>query len=45
MPSFQETTNKYTEFFTKVLNEPEIDMDAEIAQLKEDLQKIFDAAK
>jgi multiple sugar transport system substrate-binding protein len=45
MPSFQETTNKYTEFWTKVSNEPEVDLEAEIEALKVELQKIFDAAK
>ena len=45
MPSMLETTNKYGEFWTKVTNEAEVDMDAEIAALKVELQKIFDAAK
>lgn len=45
MPSMLEATNKYGEFWTKVTNEPEIDMDAEIEALKGELQKIFDAAK
>ncbi len=45
MPSMLETTARYNEFWTKVTNEPEIDMDAEIEALQADIQKIFDAAK
>jgi len=45
MPSFQEASNRYVEFFTKVRNEADLDVEAEAAKLKEDLQKIFDAAK
>jgi multiple sugar transport system substrate-binding protein len=45
MPSMLETTARYNEFWTKVTNEPEIDLDAEIEVLKADIQKIFDAAK
>jgi multiple sugar transport system substrate-binding protein len=45
MPSFQETNNKYNEFWTRVTNEANVDMDAEIAKLQADMQKIFDAAK
>lgn len=45
MPSFLEANNKYNEFWTKVTNEPELDLDAEITMLKTELQKIFDAAK
>ncbi len=44
MPSFQETTDKYNEYFNKWSNTPGLDMDAEIEALRADLQKIFDAA-
>lgn len=44
MPSFQEATNKYSEFFTKLGNEAGLDVDQEVETLKADLQKIFDAA-
>lgn len=45
MPSFQETTNRYNEFWTKITNEPGLDIDAELATLQKDLQSIYDAAK
>lgn len=45
MPSFQETTNRYNEFWTKVSNEKGVDVDAEIKALVADMQKIFDAVK
>jgi multiple sugar transport system substrate-binding protein len=45
MPSFQETTNKYNEFWAKIQNDPKLDVDAAMNQLQADLQKIFDAAK
>jgi multiple sugar transport system substrate-binding protein len=44
MPSFQETTDRYNEFWTKLANTPDLDLDAEIDILLEDLQAIFDAA-
>lgn len=44
MPSFQETTDRYNEFWNKLANTPGLDVDAEIEQLRADLQKIFDAA-
>ena len=44
MPSFQETNNKYNEFWTKLGNTAGLDVDAEVANLKSELQKIFDAA-
>jgi multiple sugar transport system substrate-binding protein len=44
MPSFQETENRYNEFWTTVGNNPGLDMDAEIDALVADLQAIFDAA-
>ena len=44
MPSFQETNDRYNEFWNKLANEPGLDVDAEVAILIEDLQKIFDAA-
>ncbi len=45
MPSFQETTDRYNEFWNKLANTPDLDFDAELALLVADLQKIFDAAK
>ena len=45
MPSFQETTDKYNEYWNKWANTPDLDLDAEIALLIADLQTIFDAAK
>ncbi len=45
MPSFQETTDRYNEFWNFLANTPGADVDAEIVKLKADLQKIFDAAK
>jgi len=43
MPGFQETTDKYNEYWNKWANTPDLDMDAEIAALVADLQTIFDA--
>lgn len=45
MPSFQETTDRYNEFWNYLANTPDADFEAEVAKLKADLQKIFDAAK
>lgn len=45
MPSMLETSARYNEFWTKVTNEADIDLDAEIELLQADIQKIFDAAK
>jgi len=45
MPSFQETTDRYNEFFTYISNTPDVDVDAQIELLIADLQQIFDAAK
>lgn len=45
MPSFQETTDRYNEFWNYLANTPGVDFEAEVAKLKADLQKIFDAAK
>lgn len=44
MPSFQETNNRYNEFWTKISNEKGVDVEAEIKALVADMQKIFDAA-
>jgi multiple sugar transport system substrate-binding protein len=44
MPSFQETTDRYNEFWNFLANTPDADVDAEIETLIEDLQAIFDAA-
>ncbi|RME46065.1 MAG: extracellular solute-binding protein, partial [Caldilineae bacterium] len=45
MPSFQETTDRYNEFWDYLANTPDADFEAEVAKLQEDLQAIFDAAK
>lgn len=45
MPSFQETTDKYNEFWNTWSNTPGLDMDTEIAALRDALQVIFDAAQ
>ncbi|MFZ3386684.1 MAG: extracellular solute-binding protein [Candidatus Hydromicrobium sp.] len=45
MPSFQETTDKYNEFYNKWANTPGLDIDAEIAALTVSLQTIFTAAQ
>jgi multiple sugar transport system substrate-binding protein len=45
MPSFQETTDRYNEFWNFLANTPDADVDAEIDNLIVDLQAIFDAAK
>jgi len=45
MPSFQETTDKYNEYWNKWAATAGLDMDAEFAALTADLQTIFDAAK
>lgn len=45
MPSFQETSTRYTEFWTKLTNNPGLDVDAEAALLKDDLEIIFANAK
>jgi multiple sugar transport system substrate-binding protein len=44
MPSFQETTDRYNEFWDKLANTSDLDVDAEIEALVADLQSIFDAA-
>lgn len=44
MPSFQETTTRYSDFWNKLTQEPAMDMAAEVAALKADLDKIFSAA-
>ena len=45
MPSFQETTDRYNEFWNYLSSTPGLDVDAEIAVLKDALQTIFDAAQ
>ncbi len=45
MPSFQETTDRYNQFWDKLSNTPDLDVDAEVATLIADLQAIFDAAE
>jgi multiple sugar transport system substrate-binding protein len=44
MPSFQETNDKYNEYWNKWVETPGLDLDAEIEALIVDLQRIFDAA-
>ncbi len=44
MPSFQETTDRYNEFWNMLANTPDADFDAELVKLVADMQKIFDAA-
>ena len=44
MPSFQEASNRYGEFWTKLNNDGTVDLKAEEAKLKTDLDKIFKAA-
>lgn len=44
MPSFQETTDRYNEFWNYLGNTPDVDVDAEIEALIADLQSIFEAA-
>ncbi|MBN2388463.1 MAG: extracellular solute-binding protein [Anaerolineales bacterium] len=43
MPSFQETTDRYNEFWNYLANTPDLNVDAEIDVLLTDLQTIFDA--
>lgn len=45
MPSFQETTDRYNEFWNYLANTPGVDFDAEVEKLRADLQKIFEAAQ
>lgn len=45
MPSFQETTDAYNEFWNKLANTSGLDYQAEVATLKTTLQRIFDAAQ
>ncbi len=45
MPSFQESTDRYNEFWNVLANEPDSDFDALLAELIADLQAIFDAAE
>jgi multiple sugar transport system substrate-binding protein len=44
MPSFQESTDRYNEFWNTLANTADMDVDAEIEALVADLQSIFDAA-
>lgn len=44
MPSFQETTDRYNEFWNMLSNTPDADFEAELETLITDLQAIFDAA-
>ncbi len=43
MPSFQESTDRYNEFWDYLANTPDADFDAEVDALQADLQRIFDA--
>lgn len=44
MPSFQEANDKYNEYWNRWVETPGLDIEAEVAALQEDLQRIFDAA-
>ena len=44
MPSFQEASTCYTEFWTNLTNNPGLNVDEEAAQLKKNLDVIFAAA-
>lgn len=44
MPSFQETEDRYNEFWNLLSNTPDADFEAELETLITDLQAIFDAA-
>jgi multiple sugar transport system substrate-binding protein len=45
MPSFQETTDRYNEFWNYLANTPDLNVNAEITTLRSALQAIFDAAR
>jgi multiple sugar transport system substrate-binding protein len=45
MPSFQETTDRYNEYWNYLANTPGLDFEAETELLREALQNIFDAAQ
>lgn len=45
MPSFRETADRYNEFWNLLTQEGDLDLDAEMARLQEDMQRIFDAAQ
>ena len=44
MPAFLEASDRYNEFGQLLANDPDMDVDAEIDNLVNDLQRIFDAA-
>jgi len=44
VPSYQESTSKYGEYWTKWAQNPDLDLDQEIDSLVKDLQKIYDAS-
>jgi multiple sugar transport system substrate-binding protein len=44
MPSFLETTDRYTQYTQVVDNNADADVNAELDKLQTDLQAIFDAA-
>ncbi|RMG87754.1 MAG: extracellular solute-binding protein [Chloroflexi bacterium] len=44
MPSFLEASDRYGDYQQLVDNNPDVDVDAELDKLREDLQAIFDAA-
>lgn len=45
MPSFRETADRYNEFWNLLTQEGDLDLDAEMARLQKDMQRIFDAAQ
>lgn len=44
MPSFLESSDRYAETWNLIIQNPDIDIDAELEVLRADLQSIFDAA-
>jgi multiple sugar transport system substrate-binding protein len=45
MPSFQETTDRYNEYWNYLANTPDLNFEAETNALRDALQRIFDAAQ
>ena len=45
MPSFQEATTVYTDFWNNLINDPKFDLKASLPKLQADLDKVFKAMK
>jgi multiple sugar transport system substrate-binding protein len=45
LPDPRVTLSRYNDFYAKVTNDPDTNIDEEIVALKKDLQAIFQAAK